>query len=124
MRLARIGRANAKNLQNLHTPNPAHRPPQGEEKFLVTRRCADRTRTPVQVAPTSPIEGRARLFRSSCGLPQRRAACWCDFGWQSGFADVIQNLVHGTRIGDESDDVHGLPASPTAGGTCQAQRFA
>lgn len=60
MRLARIGRANAKNLQNLHTPNPAHRHPQGEEKFLVTRQCADRTRPPVQAAQTYPTLDRCQ----------------------------------------------------------------
>ena len=53
--MTRIGRVNAKNR---HTLNPAHKPIRGEEEIFVTKRCVDRTRTPVQAAPTYPIRGR------------------------------------------------------------------
>lgn len=70
-----------------------------------TRRCADRTRPPDRAGRLDPLRIVLRLL-CRCRLPQRWPARRGDARWLGGFADVVEDLLHGAGIVDEGDDAH------------------
>jgi hypothetical protein len=76
-----------------------------------TRRCADRTRSPVRAGLTNPTEDRCQpvpplLPASHSGGPRAGAM-------RGGWVDspiVVEDLAHGSEIIDEGDDAHGCVA--------------
>jgi len=68
--MARIGRANAKNLRTL---NPAHKPTQGEQNCLSPSDALVEFELGYRLRQHIPLWVVAHPFLSHCRLPKRRA---------------------------------------------------